>query len=117
MAFTSANVFRAYHLQITGKEPMLLQYGLTMGSQDRLHRAVTRRLSPTISFDDVYLALPLDDIEREPRAAKFDEKGKRIPVPLPIFENGMHHERIFDPKAKVDPQYRSFAPETELRQN
>ena len=67
MAFTYANVFRTYHLQITGKEPRLMEYGLTLGSQERLHRAVTRRLSPTISFDDVYLALALDDMERESR--------------------------------------------------
>ena len=87
-----------------------MQYGLTLGTQERLHRAVTRRLSPTISFDDVFLALALDDIEREPRPAPLDEKGKRIPFPLPIFEIGMHHERVFDPKANVDPQYLSFAP-------
>ena len=76
-----------------------------------------QRLSPTISFDDVYLTLVLDDMEREPRPAKYDEKGKRIPVPLPHFENGMHHERVFDPEAKVHSRYLSFAPETELRQN
>ena len=35
MAFTYANVFRTYHLQITGKEPRLMQYGLTLGSQER----------------------------------------------------------------------------------
>ena len=69
-----------------------MQYGLPLGSQERLHRAVTQRLSPTISFDDVYLALALDDMEGEPRTAMRDEKGKRIPVPLPTFENGMHHE-------------------------
>ena len=94
-----------------------MQYGLTMRSQERLHRAVTQRLSPTISFDDVYLALVLDDMEREPRPGKYDENGKRVPVPLPHFENGMHHERVFDPEAKVNPRYISFAPETELRQN
>ena len=94
-----------------------MQYGLTIGSQDRLHRAVTLRLSPTIFFDDVYLALALDDLEREPCPATLDENGKRISVPLPTFENGMHHDRLFDPKAKVDPQYHSFAAETELRQN
>ena len=65
MAFIYANVFRAYHLQITGKEPRLMQYGLTVGSQERFLRAVTRRLSPTISFDDVYLALALDEVESE----------------------------------------------------
>ena len=110
MAFTYANVFRKYHLQITGKEPRLMQYGLTMGSQERLHQAVTRRLSPTIYFDDVYLALALDDMEREPRPATLDEKRKRMPVPLPVFENGIHYERPFDPKAKVDTKYLTFAP-------
>ena len=44
IAFTYANVFRTYHLQITDKEPTLMQYGLTLGSQDRVHRAVSRRL-------------------------------------------------------------------------
>ena len=117
MAFAYANVFRTYHLQITGKEPMLMQYGLTLRSQERLHRAVTQRLSPTLSFDDVYLALVLDDMEREPRPVKYDEKVKRVPVPVPHFENGMHHERVFDPKAKVDPRYLALAPETDLRQN
>ena len=42
-----------------------MQYGLTLRSQERLHRAVTQRLSPTFSFDDVYLALALDDLERD----------------------------------------------------
>ena len=117
MAFTYANVFRTYHLQITGKEPRLMQYGLTFGSLERLHRAVTRRLSPTISFGDVHLALAIDDMEREPRPATLDEKRMRIPLPLPAFENGMNHDQVFDPKAKVDPRYISFARETELRQN
>ena len=62
MAIAYANVFRTYHLQITGKEPRLRQYGLTLGTQERVHRAETQRLSPTISFDDVYLALALDDL-------------------------------------------------------
>ena len=89
MAFTYANVFRTYHGQITDKEPRLMQYGLTMGSQDRLHRGETRPLSLTISCDDVYLALALDDMESDQRPAMLDEKWKRIPVPLPIFESGM----------------------------
>ena len=55
MEFTSGNVFRTYHLLITDKEARLMQYGLTMGSQDRLHRGETRGLSPTISFHYVYL--------------------------------------------------------------
>ena len=86
MAFTYANVFRTYHLQISAKEPSLMQYGLTNGSQDLLHRALTGRLSPPISFDDLYLPLPLDDLELEPRHAILDEKGKRIPVPISVFE-------------------------------
>ena len=49
-----------------------MQYGLTLGSQERLHRAVTRRLSPPISFDDLYLALALDDMERDSRPATFN---------------------------------------------
>ena len=53
MAFKDANVFRVYHKQMTSKEPSLRQYGLTIGRQDRLPRAVTRWLSPTISFEDV----------------------------------------------------------------
>ena len=38
-------------------------------------------------------------------------------MPLPEFANGMHHDRIYDVNARVDPEYLSFAPDTELRQN
>ena len=41
MAFNYPNVFLVYHKQVTGKQPKLMQDGLTMGSQDRFHRAVT----------------------------------------------------------------------------
>ena len=47
MAFNYANVFRVYHRQVT------MQYGLTMARQEFFHQAVTRRLSPTISFEAV----------------------------------------------------------------
>ena len=94
-----------------------MQYGPTMGSQDRFHRTVTPRLSPTISFDDVHLALALDDMEPEPRPATLDENGKPIPVPLREFENGMQHDRVFDSEGELDHKYLSFAAETELREN
>ena len=108
MAFTDANVFRMYHLQISGKEPKLMRYGLTIGSQDRFHRMVTRRLSPPISFEDVYLSLALYEMEGEPRAQTLDENGMRLPITLPEFENGVQHDRLFDPKAKVQSRYLSF---------
>ena len=94
-----------------------MQYGLRMGSQDRLHRALTRRLSPTISYDDVYLAVALDDMGHEPRPRTIEETGKRIPRPFPDFENGTHHDLVFEKKVKVYCKYLSFAPATEFRQN
>ena len=117
VAFNYANVFRVYHKQVTGKEPKLMHYGLTIGSQDRLHREVTRRLSPTICYDEVHFAVALDDMDHESGLRTIDERGKRIPRHNPEFENGMHHDLMFDEKEKMNPKYLSFAPETELRQN
>ena len=92
-----------------------MKYGLPMGSHDRLPQAVTRRLSPTISDDDVYLALALDERDYEPRPRTRDETGKRIPRPSPDLENGMHHDLEFDKKVNLNPKYHSLAPEKELR--
>ena len=87
-----------------------MQYGLTMGRQDQLHRAVIRSLSQSMSFEDMYLAFALEDMERAPRPEMFNEKGKRIPVSLPTFENGMHHDRFFESNAKENPRNLSFPP-------
>ena len=58
-----------------------------------------------------------DELDQEPRRRMIDETGKRIPRPIPHFENGMDHDLVFEEKAKVKPKYFSFAPDTELRQN
>ena len=67
VAFIYANVFRVYHQQLKGKDQTLMKYGLSIGSQDRQHRAVMRLPSPNISFVDVYNALALDGMYSEPR--------------------------------------------------
>ena len=94
VAFNYANVFREYHKQVTGKEPMVMQSGLTICSHHRMHGAGTRRLSPTIYFADVYLALALDEMDTEPRPETIDENVKRIPLTPPEFQNEMHHYRL-----------------------
>ena len=101
-----------YHLQAKGKEPKLRQYGPTMSSQHLFHHAVTRRLSPTISFNDVYFALLLDEMDRDTPPAKFDETGQSVPTVHPEFCNGMHHDRISDAVAELDTKYISVAPDT-----
>ena len=117
LAFKSANVFRLYHKQVTGNEPMLMQNGLRMASQDRLHGASMRRLSPNLCYEDVYLALALEDIDQEPRLGTIHETGNFIPRPIPEFQIGMHHDLVFTEKEKVNPKYLSIARESEPRQN
>ena len=68
VAFNYENIYRVYHKQVNGKQQKLRQYRLTMASQDRVHRAVTRRLSAKFTFDDVYLSLSLHDMEHQPAA-------------------------------------------------
>ena len=82
IAFAYAKVFRVYHRQITGTEPVLLHFGLTMVTQARLHAAIMLRLSNTFSFDDVYLALLLEDFDQEPDPV--DDRGKLLPAALPL---------------------------------
>ena len=115
--FKFAIVFRVYHNQVTGKKPKLMQFGFMIGRQDRLQLALTRGLSPTMTFDDVYLPLPLDDMENEPRPGTIEENWNSIPLLIPQFENGMDHDRVFDGKAKENHPYLSFALEMQLRQN
>ena len=64
-----------------------------MESQASLHGAITRRLSRTISFDDAFLALLQDDLERE--TDPLDEEWNLLPGALPEFENAMHQECIY----------------------
>ena len=116
VAFNYTNVFRVSNKHVTGKAPQLLQYGLTMGRQHRLQRALTRRLSPSISFDYVYLGLAQEEMDCECRSTTSDQKGECITLTFPEIEIGMHPEGVFDLKVKVDPQYIFFAPETFLRE-
>ena len=48
-------------------------------------------------------------MDREPRPSTIDERGQRIPLPDPEFENGMHPCRVFQMKVKVNPENLSFA--------
>ena len=59
------------------------KYCLTMSCPVLIHQALTRRLVPTISFIEVYLALLLEVMDREPGPAKFLEIGRSIPIVLP----------------------------------
>ena len=117
LAFKSANVFRLYHKQVTGKEAMLMQNGLRMARQDRLHGTVMRRLSSNLCYDDVYLALALEDMDHEPVPGTIHETGNCIPRPISEFQIGMHHDLVFTEKEKVNPKYPSIARDMELRQN
>ena len=92
-----------------------MQVGLTMETQARLHAAITRRLSPTISFDDAYLALLMNDFDREPDPD--GEDGKPLPAALPEFKNRTHHECGFQPHRVVNSRYLSFEREADLQAN
>ena len=69
-----------------------MQYGLMMANHELIHRDLTRRLSTTLSFEDIYLALAIEDEDHDFRPAKIDDTGRSIAVPLPAFLAAMHQE-------------------------
>ena len=61
LAHRYAKIFRAYHIVVAKRSPLLMEDGLTQESQFRLHEQLGPHRSTTIYFEAVYKALLVGD--------------------------------------------------------